>query len=107
MRAAIFALVLAGLLLQVPPVSAQPRCSDIRISATGAPGILHVTARRSATVAWSAKVKGELGATYASWGRATSRRLTCTRAERRFVCSASARPCRPITAGAACLDGCN
>ena len=98
MQSAILAVALAGLSLLVPgTAAAQPRCSDRAISATGAPGILHVTGRRNATGAWAAKVRGEFGGAFASWGRARSRQLSCTRVERRYVCSASARPCRPIT----------
>jgi hypothetical protein len=89
-------------LLTAPVASAQPRCSDLTVSATGAPGILHVTGRHNATSAWSAKVRSELGASYASWGRARGRHLHCSRVELRYVCSAAARPCRPITAVKAC-----
>ena len=49
------------------PAAAEPRCSEQEISATGAPGRIHFSARRNARLAWSAKVRAELGKGYATW----------------------------------------
>jgi hypothetical protein len=83
-------------LASVRTVSAQqqPRCSPRAISATGTPGFIHFTGQRSARLAWSAKVRAELGEPFATWDRATSRNIECVRADGRYLCSASATPCK-------------
>ena len=93
-------LSLLGLhLLSIPSASSEPRCSEKVFTAKGAPGLIHFTGRRNASNAWSAKVRDELGPAYATWDRATKRRMDCAVSDRRFVCSAVANPCRSIVDG--------
>jgi hypothetical protein len=54
-------LAIVAALLTAAPAAAEPRCSEREISATGAPGRIHFSARRNARLAWSAKVRAELG----------------------------------------------
>jgi hypothetical protein len=89
--------IAAGSALMAVQAAAQPRCSERAISATGKPRLLHGTARRQARIAWSAIARSQLGDAYASWGRARARNFDCVRAEGRFLCSVSAKPCRAIT----------
>lgn len=91
-------LIVLAVLIEAP-ASAQPRCSEKSFSATGNPSVVIFAGRRSAHTAWSANVRNELGDAYASWGRSRNRRITCLRAERRFLCTVSATPCIAITAG--------
>jgi hypothetical protein len=81
------------------PAAAEPRCTDRIVSASGTPGRIHVTGRRNARVAWSAKVRSELGEAYASWGRAASRRFDCTLVNWRYRCTVAARPCKSVVPG--------
>jgi len=81
------------------PALGEPRCSEQQISATGAPGRIHFTARRNARLVWSAKVRAELGNAYATWDRATRRNFDCTFAKWQYRCSATARPCRSFVSG--------
>ena len=81
------------------PALGESRCSERQISATGAPGRIHFTARRNARLMWSAKVRAELGNAYATWDRATHRNFDCTFAKWQYRCSATARPCRSFVSG--------
>ena len=81
------------------PALAEPRCSAQQITASGAPGRIHFTARRNARLVWSAKVRAELGNAYATWDRATRRNFDCTFAKWQYSCSATARPCRSFVSG--------
>lgn len=91
--------LLGLILLNSSPASAEPRCSEKVFTAEGTPGVIHFTGRRNARNAWSAKVRNELGPAYATWDRATKRRMDCAINDRRFVCSAVANPCRSIVDG--------
>lgn len=77
----------------------QPRCGPHSISATGTPGYIHFTGQRSARLAWSAKVRAELGEPFANWGRATARNIKCARTDGRYLCSASGTPCKSYFGG--------
>ena len=99
-KSVVLTLSLAGLAFWSASASiAEPRCSAKAFSATGAPGVIHFTGRRNAHVAWSAKVRNELGAAYATWDRATSRHMNCVITGKRYVCTAAANPCRSIVDG--------
>jgi hypothetical protein len=74
---------------------AAERCRP-NVHQSGAPSFLQVTARRNARVSWSARVGSFYGYSYAKWSRAKNRKITCLREHRRYVCRASARPCRPF-----------
>ena len=86
-------------LASIRSVSAQPRCGPRSVSATGTPGLFHFTGQRYARQAWSAKVRAELGEPFAAWGRATDRNIECVRADGRYLCSASATPCKSYFGG--------
>ncbi len=93
----VFLSVAVALTAMAPaPALAQPRCSERLYSATGAPGRILYTAHRNARVLWSAKVRAELGTTYAKWGRAADRNYDCKFSNWKYHCSAEARPCRPL-----------
>ena len=92
-------LAIVAALLTAAPAAAEPRCSEREISATGTPGRIHFSARRNARLAWSAKVRAELGNAYATWDRATRRNFDCTFSKWQYRCSATARPCRSFVSG--------
>jgi hypothetical protein len=89
-----FAFSLALALLAVHPASAQPRCTEVDLWANGSPSALKTIARRHAREAWLARVRTELGETYAMWSRAKGPRITCPRKQRMYTCTVSARACR-------------
>ena len=95
----LFVSLASFVIVSATPSVAEPRCSERAFSATGAPGVVHFTGRRNAHKAWSAKVRNELGAPYATWDRATSRHMNCVITDKRFVCTAAANPCRSIVDG--------
>src|ERR1700741_4008287 len=86
--------LMAAATLSASAASAQSRCSDKNISATGTPAFFYFTGKRADRNAWSAKVRGELGEVYAGWGRVKEGRIECVRDGGRFLCSASGSPCR-------------
>jgi hypothetical protein len=92
-------LILAFAILLVGPAYAEQRCSDRVFSASGTPGRIHFSGRRNARLAWSTKVRAELGEAYASWGRSVSREFDCTLVNWRYRCTVTARPCKSIVPG--------
>jgi len=93
-KAMSFAFSIALTLLIVAPASAQPRCQKYDVWANGEPAALKPVAKRGARAAWSERVRSEIGADYATWGRARHQRTSCLREQRMYSCTVSASPCK-------------
>lgn len=76
--------------------AAAQDCALKPVKARGGSSVLEATAKSRARSVWIKKVNGDrkLGKTYAAWLRAKSPQYACRRVARRFVCVASAVPCK-------------
>lgn len=65
------------------------------VSTKSGKGFTAAEVRQRALKKWSKRVSKSYGASFASWGQASNRSLTCrTRSNGRIFCTASARPCK-------------
>ena len=57
-------------------------------------GRTQAAAQRSAIGSWASFTALEYGSDWARWGKAASKRMSCSKSSGGFECSLSARPCR-------------
>jgi hypothetical protein len=88
------AVVLAVLAAGTPASAAT--CADKPVSARGDPSRFEVVAKAKARGNWRAKVRAmpTLGAAYADFNQALAADYRCTEKDGRYVCVATAHPCR-------------
>lgn len=92
---AVLIAALASAWLAVAPAAAL-ECHSKPVKARGGPGLVEATAKSRARSAWIKKVHygKRLGKDYAAWLRASNPGYSCRKHGKRFVCEASAVPCR-------------
>ena len=92
-RLTAWALLLLAL-VRTPAVAAT--CAERPVSARGEPSRYEVLAKAKARANWRAKVRAmpQLGAAYANFSKALAADYRCSHADGRYLCIASAHPCR-------------
>lgn len=70
-------------------------CKTAAVSASNTQVSVMETARTQAVQAWTVKVYQQFGADWQDWTIADSPAQSCTASGVGFICSASAKPCKP------------
>lgn len=76
--------------------AASATCADTAVSVHGEGSRFEVLAKAKARGNWRAKVRAlpTLGAAYADWNKALAADYRCSEQAGRYVCTATAHPCR-------------
>jgi hypothetical protein len=89
--------IAAGLLMSAAAPAQAQSCLRMRVTASGETSMWNrpEPARESAIAAWSASARQQAGEAYASWDKASSKKLDCAPVSKSTVrCTAMGTPCK-------------
>jgi hypothetical protein len=95
MRVAVFGAAVTVAAMLAAGAAEAKTCKGAAVSASNAQAAVVETAQGAAVQAWTVKVYQQFGADWQDWTISDGQKHSCAQSGAGFICTASAKPCKP------------